>query len=272
MNHEVLRGLFFCWIYGADQMENRDCRGFLHQRWFLPAGQNKWCFKMVIWSLLLEQTSKKKKHFLSPQYKTISILWEFAQFNEISWPKQIWIKRELLFRFGLQCPNPVTRLCIDRSLCAHKSETRNLHTQWGWRMAPHTGFKHGKLPAGLKRSCSRLSAVNLLHLSPMCDVRDITCFRHKRSCRSTMRSPEYRAYALCGNKERKMHQSCLPCSGPWLFLILSESGGLKRKHNTKTQHAGIGDVYSFENTSDKGQFRLKRVGIKRDHLLLEMLI
>ncbi len=46
--------------------------------------------------------------------------------------------------------------------------TRNPHRVWMQHGALHTGLKHSKLTAGLRHSCSRLSAVNLLGLSLLC--------------------------------------------------------------------------------------------------------
>ncbi len=70
--------------------------------------------------------------------------------------------------------------------CVRNVEARNWHRVRMPHSAPHTGLKRSKLTAGLQRSCSRLGAVNLLHLSTACAVVSETCFRHKRSCRSTM--------------------------------------------------------------------------------------
>ena len=49
-----------------------------------------------------------------------------------------------------------------------KTETRNPHRVRMPHSTPHTGLKCSKLTAGLKHSYSRLYAVNLLCLSPVC--------------------------------------------------------------------------------------------------------
>ncbi len=78
------------------------------------------------------------------------------------------------FTSGLHCQNL-------------RIQQRETHTECGCRIARLTQdlYKLRKLAIGLERSCSRLSAVNLLCLSPVCIMSE-TCFRHKHSYRSTM--------------------------------------------------------------------------------------
>ena len=90
--------------------------------------------------------------------------------------------------------------------------TRNPHRVRMPHSAPHMRLKCSKLTAGLKRSCSRLGAVNMLHLSLVCVVMSETsagvlCLI---------------VYTLCGNKHERdtvrLHNSHFESGMRWSAL------------------------------------------------------
>ncbi len=70
---------------------------------------------------------------------------------------------------------------------------------------PHTGHKCSKLTTGLKSSCSRLGAVNLLRLSPVCSY----VGKHVSDISAAAGVLYLTAYTLCG---KKTCQQTLPIS------------------------------------------------------------
>ncbi len=100
--------------------------------------------------------------------------------------------------------------------------------------APHTGLKHSKLTTGLKRSYSRLCAVNLLCLVS-CALMSKTCFRHHCSCTSTRPySYAVRQQGWSMYRRRRIQNSFTPPLALWQGGAESEQARFWRTQRLQT--------------------------------------